>query len=719
MEEKIKRDLFENSINIQNEINNYNIQGIKKEKYIPYKEPEFNYYKNKNDLFQNGIKDKNFSDKIDNSNKNNIAINKKREIFKKFKNLKVNRALKDIYGVIANINEVNKKVNKIISHRPILPKYKSADSKMNNIKDDKNSKSFREATDENYKINNNIIKEYNNKNNLYLNSNCSNNIASKTVTSGFLSSKYSNDINNNITMNKSIVNSELSQYNSNNSNKKRKYGSFKFHKYFNFPQEKGINKELKTPIQKNSNIKYISSDNIYNKNDENNSIYNEDESNYLIESTSKTDEISKTDKSSTLYEEDNNHKLKKIHNDTEIKYIKLKLRNEEKKLKDLEKEKNKLLKEEKLRKKVLMKKEEEHDNSKKESLIKEYKKKINLIKKLQACNVNEIIQLEKQKRIDQKRLKRINILCNEDNINKHLLKMRKNKYRNKPNILREKKIDFNNNINCQTERRNENEKDSIFFLNKNNLNFHSFSNRNPIKYGNTNKLKDYINTEDNLMSSYKYINSLYELTNSKNNSNNVSLLTNNLKNLSNKKTNNNLPKKIFDNLVKYENKDLNNNKENLYSYNNYLNNDNDNNIKEYKNYEVSEYIMQHNNNINRRNCSDLKKYDKKRNNNINTKLYKKYVSSNIEIPSFIQSRVNKYNYSKSRDSSISKRVSNGKMVPFILHYNQNFKYGYNMTDNDSLNTEKYFSHRNEKRGNKGSIYKKKDLNYKSIFFNND
>ena len=74
--------------------------------------------------------------------------------------------------------------------------------------------------------------------------------------------------------------------------------------------------------------------------------------------------------------------------------MRIKLKKEEKKLRVLEEQKNKLLNEEKIRRKVLMEKIKNKNRIKKQCLINEYKNKINLIQKLQNNNINEIRKLE-------------------------------------------------------------------------------------------------------------------------------------------------------------------------------------------------------------------------------------------------------------------------------------------------------------------------------------
>ena len=99
--------------------------------------------------------------------------------------------------------------------------------------------------------------------------------------------------------------------------------------------------------------------------------------------------------------------------------------------------------------------------------------------------------------------------------------------------------------------------------------------------------------------------------------------------------------------------------------------------------------------------------------------YKKCSSPKIEIPSFIQSRVNKYNHSNSKKSSNSHRLSVGQIIPYSLNYNFNYKYNYNIPENKSYRSNRsnsIYSKNNDKIDSRRSDRKKKELNYKSLFF---
>jgi hypothetical protein len=86
---------------------------------------------------------------------------------------------------------------------------------------------------------------------------------------------------------------------------------------------------------------------------------------------------------------------------------------------------------------------------KKQALLKEYQKKIHLVKKLQAQNISEIIKLERKKKNDENKIRKINKIFNNDegiNFNNtdlyELIKKNKKKSRkNRNNDLRENNLD--------------------------------------------------------------------------------------------------------------------------------------------------------------------------------------------------------------------------------------------------------------------------------------
>ena len=705
---------FNNTLKYCND--KYN-QNSKYNKYSNYKPTKYS----NNILCNNYIGDE-LNNNFDKYISNYGSFCDKREVFDKINNKKVNNTLKDIYGVISNINEVNKRVKNILSNRPYIYKYKSADHKGKYNKERDKFKRNSSSTENFIYRTNNICNELKYKDYNY---NC------PSTNSYFISPKTTYDCSNikefsDINFSNKGRRNPMSEYKkfSNITNQKRniKKNSYCINNYY--PSFHRLRKEnlnlVYTPIQKNSNINLIPNKNNKKEYKDYNEENDEEVSyNYSDDTNKKKDDDDNSNDDDISYSIND----KDLKNEKDFKAIELKLKNEEQKLKELEEEKNKLIKEEKIRRKIIMDKKKSQNNIRKQCLIKEYKKKISLIKQLQDCNIKEIIELEKNKKIDENKIKKENNGNNDDNINKKLLKIRNNsyKYKSKHNKLKEKrphhfdKDDYiigKGNINNNNNNLNNNLNDLYGFSDlKNNET--------------TNKIKNYINNNnnDNLRNSYKYINSLLEIKNSNNTTNIYTPdLTNILQGESKK---NNSPKKILGIKEKYQKHNSLNMDEDMKELNKYFYNANDNDHKLnnlHKNYsniklDLKNYSNQPNINNKGENYfydynSNLKKYENinknKKNNNNNTKLYKTYISSNIKIPSFIQTRVNKYNHNQSRESSISKRVSAGKMIPSSFHNDLNCKYY----------TPSNVSRRTSRRNSERKSMNKKELNYKKIFFSN-
>ena len=734
-EKEVKEDSKDNSFNNENDINNSNIHKKGKENY----NYNFNSDKNKNEFishYKNGDGIQNY---IKNLNKNNSKINDS-ETIKKLNNKKVNTSLTDIYEAISNINEVNQRMKNILSNRPYIHKYKSVDyknNKSNNFteeKKDKILKSFRPITEDIITRNNNFIKEYNNILHNYPTYNI-NNKNSKTIPYFY---SY-NDINDN--------NKKSFKYKFTPNKRKNKNDTYKVNKYYN-----NLTSEYIKPIEKNSNNLKFLLFKTNNKNN-NNNFYKEKliTNSLLNESTEKSiDEynISNYDKSFSYYNNNDDDSLEEKN----IKLIKQKLLNEEKKLKELQEEKHRLLLEEKIRRKNLT---ENHKKPKKgKSLIKEYKKKINMIKQLQTYNINEIIQLKKNKKDDEKKFYQAKSFSNFNDINKNIIKNKKINNHNYINGQNNVKIKKGNHIYNGFSKDNNNNKNISrnFEITDDFVGYDDVSNHGLKKNNSKSKIKEYINSKINgLMNNYKYINTLYDIANSNNSNVNLTNCTYNLRNESTKMTNNNNnnPKKIFQNLGMYENhrepktdidnysskyfyytnnNDYNvnntNNNYNLYknnNYNNFIGNTNINNLKNNiknnnsKLYDTSlgieDYITQQNSN-NKRGEYYLDFESKK---NIGTKLIKKNSSSNI-VPSFIEPKVNKYNYNINQQSCISQRILDSKIPHNSCRNNLNYKNSYrknsNLSNKSKINNfSKGSGIRHYSKNNS-----KKDLNFKNIFF---
>ena len=599
------------------------------------------------------------------------------KFLKKINNEKVNNTLNDIYGAISNINEINEKVKNFMLKRKIIPK--SVDNKAKNIKKEKNKKNkTRASTDEKIINSKEFIIE--NKENKKFQSNITNNKEPKIIKNIY---SY-----NNKNINKKNLISENEKIRT-NSNIEMKYKKIDQNNSYN------INLNIPKIIPFQNQNEYIES--IFNKkygqnnlkninnNKLNNDYFKSNENfgnNYSIESGLISNDISNIGISSIFYNEE-------IKNEKDIKNIKIQLKKEEKKLKNLEEEKHKLLREEKIRRRIIMDKIKKRNNLKKQSMIKEYKKKLSIIKILQKQNMNEIIQLEKNKEIDEGKIKQINNLINEEDINKKLLKLRKNKvdYRKKKNIREKKQKVIDSDI-YETEKDKENQ---------NNLNkFFTFSEGLIKDYNKSNK-KNYSNIEDkNLINEYKYFNSKNKsfINDARN------ILRNDYRYITPKSLINKVENDNYNLMENNRGKGHANNQK--LNFEEFMNNQNNKKNFFYNNYN-----------------SDSRKYNKKNlNNKVHKKLFKKCITSDINIPSFIKERANKYNYTNSRKSSTSHaspKFSVEKILPYSLNYNFSCKYNYNISSNRSHSN--YHSNNKDKNSSKRNSKKMKEFNYKSIIFN--
>ena len=636
-----------------------------------------------NDLISKEINNNNINNEMQKFNieyknqvdKNNTTM-KNEKTLQKISNQKVNNTLNDIYGAIATINEVNNRVKNILSKRLNIPK--SLDAKKKIINEEKNVNN----------INNfnlfNIIPKTTKNNSLY-------NINDKEIKKSDISSTFRTSKKNSEVISNFKKIGKNNSYSINNSNNNNNFSKMpKNNSVYNYDYIKPVlRKEIKVIL--NPKLEQ------HINNQLNNELkYNNKNFNCSMESTLKGNDLD-NDISCSFYNEE-------IINEKDIKSIRLKLKKEEKKLKNLEEIKNKLLEEEKIRRNIIMEKIKTKNKIKKQVMIKEYKKKINLIKILQAQNMKEIKQLEKNKKIDERKINQINNSINEQGkdinidglINKKIIKIRKKNRRKK----RENKNDKNNKLNQVDDEKENNYTYSENTDNDNLKQCYTISN-NYNNYIinedlNNNKNSHHIDKEEQiLIEDYNYLNLLYNQKAS-NRTNNKS------KSFSYNKKNDVTPKKNENNLEIYNgsNNDIKNIEKKLDGYK-------ESNKKKkiyYDNY-----------------SSDSRKYDKKNiDNSINLKLYQKVVTPKINIPSFIQVRVNKYNHStskKSNDSKNSKRYSACHIIPYSLNYNLSHKYKYDNNLPPNISYRNNISKNSDKIESRRSNRNNKDLNYKTIFFN--
>ena len=741
MEKEIKNEISNISFNPQEIITNNNMTNNDVKEFQEISNiPNFNSENtNINISIKNNIKELN--DHND-STKNHTSIQNTDDFSKKINNKKVNSTLNDIYSSITNINELNKRVKSLLSNRPIIHKSIYDKRKINSQEKIKYIPNTfkREAKDITKIVNSrrSSIQKSESKDLSYIPNNINKiNVAPQTTKYYY---KYDiNKFNSNSKKSEKYNSTDrkINNNSNNKSNKKKISQNNSYQKKQNSQTQKSLNytygfgneftnsipgNNNKTTSHNNNNNNSNINNNYYkniiqkniSKNNDEYSEYNENEkisNNYSIISSVRNSILTNINCSSIIIEDG-------LKNEKDIKIMKMKLKKEQKKLKYLEEEKHKLLKEEKIRRKIIMENIKKKNKIKKKSIIKQYKKKINLIKKLQVQNIDEIMQLEKKKKIDENKLKKIkNMLNDEENININIFKKNNKKHHNR-NINRNNELD--NNIND----------DNNLNINKNSYKYFTFSS-GFVKNEDSNIAQNYINNEDNnLTNDNQYINTLYDLSSSENNSNNnksiISISNNFNNNISNRNKEKNSQKKVI-NYFDKNGRGMNmiNKNENRYNYLINLNNGNNeekNNYNfNYRNINLDNIFIQ-NTDKNKKNSifnSDSRKYDKNLYNHSSNNLYKKYSSPKVEIPSYIQARVNKYNYYNMKKSNSSKRISGGQMSPYSFDYNFNYKYNNNIPSNVSNkinmnyydNNDRGYSHKKER--------KKGDLNFKYIFFDNE
>ena len=605
----------------------------------------------------------------------------KEETTKKFINNRVNNILNDIYGSLSNINEVNEKVKNILSKRKTMNSFRTSSKIESNFKI-KNKRSSTTTKIKDLK-NKSIIKEEKIDDN-YLAKNETNNIyniedeATKNETTSI---NFKSKLNNSYYYNR---------INDFSNNKTKNINSVKEHDFTKVNLPSKINKSNKKNYLKEN--KYLKYDELANT--ENSAGLNE-----------KNIEYSNINYNS-YYHDDENESM--------IKAMKLKLKNEEKKLKELEEEKNKLLNEEKIRRKIIIEKIKKKNIIKKQYLIKEYKKKMSLLRELQTNNINEIKKLERKKKIDEDKIVRIDKICQNMNINNHsLLKCSiKNKSNIKNSLSKKNTEDYSENSNYLM---SDNEVQNKSIKKKKSTNYYTFYNNHLAK---TNEVKNksyYTENEEGITEDYKFNQSINELTSTCDNNDDNQNETFSYSQYS--KSNNCKRKLNFDESFKTEQENLN---PYNYLYNYYQNLNKNNNIYNFENEKLNldNYFIQKEQK--KRYYSDNRKYEKRLNNSNSKRKFYGTRTPNQEVLSFIQGRVNRYNHSLSKDSTISKRLSQIAVIPSSLNYNfnNNYNYKYVPSSLSSTNYKDNFCKKNNRKIERKKNKNLKDLNFKYIFFNN-
>ena len=606
---------------------------------------------------------------------------------KKINNKRVNNLLKDIYGSLYKINEVNDRVKNLLEKR----------KKMNSVNSFR--KGIKEEKENNIKNKRKSITTYKKKPNYNIKENIISDEYSTTKIGGIYNRNTynSNEITKNETASVNLKSKNTNIYqiskldNTSTENQTKKNNPCYPHKMYT-PEP--INR-TKKEFNQTKSYKY---DELLNN--ENSARFNE-----------KNNDISNINDNSGFYEEE-------YENEKIIRYMRIKLKNEEKKLKVLEDQKNKLLNEEKHRRKLLMEKIRNKNRIKKKCLINEYKNKISLIQKLQTNNINEIRKLEIKKKIDEDNIIKIDKICENININDSTIKTNTNTNKSQiRNSLTKSRLDNSSDgINyllsdSETQQRSNNKKMSS--------NYHIFSNNNLVR-NNSKKNRNNNNneTEEALTEDYPYQfnNSINELTSTcdmidENESFSHSQVVR--KSSYKRKLN-------FDDSAKTQKGNIN---PFNYLYNYYQKINKDNNRKFYKNenMNVDNYLNQ-NSRKKKKYHSETRKYEKSviNTNSSNTKRKTSGNSTpNQEVLSFIKTRVNKYNHSSNKEANISKRLSQMTAYPSYLINNFNCKYNYKYTPSTVSRTNGFkdksrkSTQRNER--NKGKHIK--ELNFKYIFLN--
>ena len=607
----------------------------------------------------------------------------KEETTKKFINNRVNNILNDIYGSLSNINEVNEKVKNILSKRKTMNSFRTSSKIESNFKI-KNKRSSTTTKIKDLK-NKSIIKEEKIDDN-YLAKNETNNIyniedeATKNETTSI---NFKSKLNNSYYYNR---------VNDFSNDKTKNINSVKEHDFTKVNLPSKTNKSHRKIYQKDN--KYLKYDELANT--ENSAGLNE-----------KNIEYSNINYNSYYHDDEN-------ENESMIKAMKLKLKNEEKKLKELEEEKNKLLNEEKIRRKIIIEKIKKKNIIKKQYLIKEYKKKMSLLRELQTNNINEIKKLERKKKIDEDKIVRIDKICQNMNINNHsLLKCSiKNKSNIKNSLSKKNTEDYSENSNYLM---SDNEVQNKSIKKKKSTNYYTFYNNRLPK---TNEFKNksyYTENEEGITEDYKFNQSINELTSTCDNNDDNQNETFSYSQYS--KSNNCKRKLNFDESFKTEQENLN---PYNYLYNYYQNLNKNNNIYNFENEKLNldNYFIQKEQK--KRYYSDNRKYEKRLNNSNSKRKFYGTRTPNQEVLSFIQGRVNRYNHSLSKDSTISKRLSQIAVIPSSLNYNfnNNYNYKYVPSSLSSTNYKDNFCKKNNRKIERKKNKNLKDLNFKYIFFNN-
>ena len=681
---------MENDLNIEKLKESLSIKNENKNINLNLKEEEIKNDINENENSANKIKISNEENNETSENKIELKdkeecskIEEKVDNEKKINNKRVNNLLKDIYSSMTKINEVNDRVKNILSKRK---KMNSVNSFKINFQDNKESKikNKRKSTTTSKNKINYKIKEKNSQieyslskiSNIHkrnMNKNRSNITKNETES---VNLKLKTNNNNNI-----YILSKLD--NSSTDNQTRKNNSTFFYK-FNTPEQ------------------FNRTENAYNKP----KYYKYEELKVNdISPNEKNDETSNINNNSGFYEEE-------YENEKLIRYMKIKLKKEEKKLKVLEEQKNKLLNEEKQRRKVLMEKIRNKNRMKKKCLINEYKTKINLIQKLQTNNINEIRKLEIQKKIDEDNIIKLDKICENININDSSLKSNNGKSDIKNSVVRSKFDNSSDGLNflfSDNETQNKSSNKKII-----NSNYCIYSNNYVEK---ENKSKYNNESEEGLTEEYQFNNSINELTSTcdMNDENYSFSYSQEVKKSSYKR------KLNFDDVAKTKKENINPFNY-LFNYYQKVNNTNNiNNIKN-ENMNVDNYLNQ--NTKRKKYNSEIRKYNKSLNNikphNVKRNCNGSF-TPNQGVLSFIKTKVNKYNHSSNKGTNLSKRLSQMTAYPSSLMSNFNCKYNYKYAPSTVSRTSasKNLSRKNSERNNRPKNKNLKELNFKYIFFNHN
>ena len=690
METELKSDFLKDSLNNNKVSKNISIQTLDEEI--------------KNNSIEGEINENKFLkiDEQDIETKEQMILNDKEEKFrkinkdnsdKKINNKRINNLLKDIYGSLTNINEVNNKVKNILSKRK---KMNSVNSFRNNMKDQKNyniKNKRKSITANKNKTTYSIIKEKvpkdeylkDNKNN-YIYKRNSTNKENETTKNETGSTNTKSKINNNYSLSK--------QDNNSTENKATAKSNSNFYYKVNSPAKINL---LEKEFKYDTNIKFYKYEDLINF----------ENSPKLIE---KNNDILNINSNTGMYDEE-------YENEKIIRYMRIQLKKEEKKLRVLEEQKNKLLNEEKERRKLLMEKIKNKNRIKKKSLINEYKNKISLIQKLQTNNINEIRKLEIKKKIDEENIIKIDKICENMKVNDISLK--------------KSKIDKNQIRNSLTKSRLDNSSEGCNYLFSENdpqqkginkkfaSNYFIFSKNNLVRTNEKKNKNNYNNeSEEALNEEYQFNNSINELTSTCDNFEEKESFSHS-QDISESRYKRKLN---FDESGKSTKTKKGNINPFNYLFNYYQKINQNNNNKSYKDehMNVDNYLNQ--NNKKKKYYSETRKYNKSSNNsNTNTKRKSKgSFTPNQDVLSFIQTRVNKYNHSSNKESILSKRLSQMAAYPSYLKYDINCKYNYNYSPSSASNTKGFsnISRRNSQRNKRTKAKNNNDLNFKYIFFNN-